>query len=345
MKNRFRTILLLSLLVFLSANSVVAQQSFCIGAVKNYSVDLADGPSGTPGSTYAWSVGEAAFQGVISGNPSITGNAITIDWATTPPGNYTLTVVETNSDGCLGIPIILNIIIHPLPTISGDAVACKEGTIQLTGSATANATNPWVSSNPAVATVSSTGLVTGISAGTTTITYTNSNGCSITKDITINALPTISGNAVACKDATIQLTGSATANAINPWVSSNPAVATVSSTGLVTGISAGTTTITYTNSNGCSITKDITINALPTITGDAVACQEGTIQLTGSPTANATNPWVSSDPAVATVSSTGLVTGVSAGTTTITYTNSNGCIVTKVITINALPTTSPINFN
>lgn len=325
-------------ILFLSFHYVSAQQSFCIGAIKNYSVDLADGATGTPGSTYVWSVDEAGFLGLISGNPSLTGNAISINWGSTPAGSYTLRVIETNSDGCVGDPVTLDIIIHDLPTITGDDEACVGETIQLTGTATANATNPWTSSNTSVATISSTGLVTAISEGSTTITYVNSNGCSIIKEIIINALPTITGNDAVCVGGTIQLTGSATANTTTPWISSDIDVATISSTGLVTAIAAGTTTITYTNSNGCMITKTITVNALPTITGNNSACVGGTIQLTGSATANASNPWVSSNTSVATISSSGLVTAVASGTTVITYTNSNGCSITQSITINALPT-------
>ena len=70
---------------FISSNLAVAQQSFCIGSIKNYSVDLADGATGTTGSTYSWNVEESTFEGVISGNPTLNGNAITIDWSTTPP--------------------------------------------------------------------------------------------------------------------------------------------------------------------------------------------------------------------------------------------------------------------
>jgi hypothetical protein len=58
-------------------------------------------------------------------------------------------------------------------------------TTQLTGSGTAASTNPWVSSNTSIATVSNTGLVTGGSGGTTVITYTNSNGCSDTASVTV----------------------------------------------------------------------------------------------------------------------------------------------------------------
>ena len=41
---------------------------------------------------------------------------------------------------------------------------------------------------------------------------------------------------ITSAQSTTQLTGSATAAAVNPWVSASPAVATVSNTGLVTGI-------------------------------------------------------------------------------------------------------------
>ena len=119
--------------------------------------------------------------------------------------------------------------------------------------------NPWTSSNTSRATVSSTGLVTGVSAGTVTITYLDNNGCSRTASVTINALPTITGTLSACIGATTQLTGSASPAATNPWTSSNTGIATVSSTGLVTGVSSGTVTITYQNNNGCSTTATVTI--------------------------------------------------------------------------------------
>ena len=325
-------------------SSVFAQQSICFGTIKNYSVDLVDGVTGTTGSVYAWSVTEPTFSGTISGNPSLSGNSVTINWSTTPVGTYTIKVIETNN-GCVGLPVTLSVIINALPTISGTLSACAGSTTQLSGSASPNATTPWVSSNTAVATISSTGLVTGISAGTTNVTYTNSNGCTKTEVVTIYALPTITGTLSACAGSTTQLTGSGISNATTPWVSSNTAVATISSTGLVTGLSAGTTTITYTNSNGCIKTEVVTINALPTITGTLSVCSGSTTQLTGSGTPSATTPWVSSNTVVATISNIGLVTGVSSGIATITYTNSNGCVKTVSVTINATPITSSINFN
>jgi hypothetical protein len=51
----------------------------------------------------------------------------------------------------------------------------------------------------------------------------------------------------------------------NLILGSNPSIATISSTGLVTGVS-GTTTITYTNSSNCKTTELFTVNSAPTIT-------------------------------------------------------------------------------
>jgi hypothetical protein len=67
------------------------------------------------------------------------------------------------------------------------------------------------------------------------------------------------------------------------------------------------------------------------------ACVGFTSTLTGSGTAHPTTPWISSNPAVATVSSTGVVTALTAGTTTITYRNNNNCIATGIFTVNPLP--------
>ncbi|WP_341901592.1 Ig-like domain-containing protein [Fluviicola taffensis] len=299
-----------------SGATISGNLTVCVGATTQLT------GSGTANATNPWVSSNTAVATV-----SNTGLVTSVSAGTT-------TITYTNSSGCLDNQIVT---VNPLPTVSGSDV-CIGGTTQLTGSGTANATNPWVSSNTAVATINATGLVTGVSAGSTTITYTNSNGCSNTMTLNVVGNPAISGTLSACVGATTQLSATGTPNAINPWTSSNTAVATVSNTGLVTGISAGTATITFTNSSSCQSTAVVTINPLPTITGTLNVCAGSTTQLTGSPTANATTPWTSSNTAIATVSNTGLVTGVSAGTSTITYVNSNGCSITAVVTVNPLPT-------
>jgi uncharacterized protein YjdB len=76
----------------------------------------------------------------------------------------------------------------------------------------------------------------------------------------------------------------------------------------------------------------VTVNSA-SITGVLTIPVGGTTALSGSGTAALVNPWVSSAPGIGTVDATGLVTGVSPGTTTITYTTSNGCLATVIVNV------------
>ena len=183
-----------------------------------------------------------------------------------------------------------------------------------------------------------------------TVTVTGSNGCAVTatKTVAVNPSPTITGTTTLCIGATSQLTGSGSPATTNAWASSTPSVASVSSTGLVTALTSGTTNITYTDNNGCSKVVPVTVNALPTITGASTVCVGGTSSLSGSGTAASSNAWAADTSGFVTISTNGTVSGVSAGSTVITYTNNNGCSTTKTITaqnVASTPaiTTSPIN--
>ncbi|ALL07416.1 hypothetical protein AQ505_19130 [Pedobacter sp. PACM 27299] len=269
------------------------------------------------------------------------------------PGTATINYVVNGTNGC-PTTVLATITINALPVvnaITGTLSACIGNTTQLSSSTSAGV---WTSGTPAVATINSSGLVTGVTTGTSLITYTvtNGNGCvaSQTATVTINALPVVSaitGTLTACIGNTTQLS-STTSGGV--WSSGTPAVATVSSSGLVTGVTSGTAVITYTvtNANGCTASQmtTVTINPLPVvaaITGTLSACIGNTTQLSCSTSGGV---WTSATPAVATVNSSGLLTGVTAGTSVITYTvtNANGCIAkqTATVTINALPVVAAI---
>ena len=118
------------------------------------------------------------------------------------------------------------------------------------------------------------------------------------------------------------------------WSSDDTEVATVSASGLVTAVAAGSATITAT-SEGKSGAAEITVIALPepvasvTIEPDAPTIAEGsTVQLTatpkdknGQPLSGRTVRWATGDAKVATVSNNGRVTGVAAGLAVITATS------------------------
>jgi uncharacterized protein YjdB len=160
-----------------------------------------------------------------------------------------------------------------------------------------NATNKnvtWSSSNTALATVSSTGMVTGITDGNATITVTTADGaftatCVITVT-TVNIPVTgvsIQPPAISiCVGQTYQLSPivipeNATNKAVT-WSSSNTAVATVSSTGLVTAVSSGTATITVTMVDGA-----FTATCFVTITNCSVPCNFGAPLTSALPTIHA----------------------------------------------------------
>jgi trimeric autotransporter adhesin len=192
----------------------------------------------------------------------------------------------------------------------------------------------WSSSDPATATVhASTGLVTGISSGLANITYTNSPGCFSVTEVTVNAaIPAITGVLTVCIGLTTELDN---ATSGGTWTSSNIARATIdASTGEVTGVSGGTVTISYVSSAACYTSSILTVNTAPAaITGTATVCEGLNTTLICSPSGGT---WSSSG-AAATVGSTGIVTGVSAGTVTISYTRL-GCSSTRVVTVNVTPT-------
>jgi len=212
----------------------------------------------------------------------------------------------------------------------------------------------WTSSNAGVASVTGSGLVTGVGAGSATITAT-SEGKNGTSAITVTFVPVVSvavtpASASVNEGRTVQLTATPKDGNGNPlsgravaWVSSNTTVATVSSSGLVTGKVAGTATITAT-SEGQSGTSAITVVHVPVasvaVAPPSATVQVGsTVQLTATPKDAGGNPltgrtvtWASGNTSVATVSPSGLVSGATVGSTTITAT-SEGQSGTAAITV------------
>lgn len=201
----------------------------------------------------------------------------------------------------------------------------------------------WSSNNTAVATVSRAGVVTTLSPGSARIAA-SSFGKSATATITVTAKPVA---AVVMSSASVSMqVGTTTSLQARPvdsdgatltgrtvtWTSSNTAVASVSQTGTITAISPGATTITAT-SEGRSAQSAVTVT-LPAVNSVTVTPTRDTIgvgterQLTAvlrDATGNALSgrvlTWGSSNVAVASVSSTGLVVGVAPGTVTITGTS------------------------
>lgn len=229
-------------------------------------------------------------------------------------------------------------LVTPMGAISGASTICPGSTTTLSDTVAGGA---WSSSNTAAATVGSTGIVTGVAAGTTTITYSLSGGCRVVHSMTVLANPvvdTIKGLAALCVGSSIVLSDSVSGGV---WSSSNSAVATINNgTRTVTGVTAGTAIITYTVGTGCGTpAKDtilITVNPVPQpITGTTTFCQGTTTVFSDSTVGGL---WTSSAPAIASIDSvTGSIRGVGSGTAIISYTMRTGCGTTTSVTINPNP--------
>lgn len=149
-------------------------------------------------------------------------------------------------------------------------------TVQLTATVTpltaVNKNVNWSSSDNTIATVDATGLVTGIKAGTAIVTVTTfDGGFKATSSITVEPVH-VTGVTVTPATAninvneTVQLTATVSPDNAGDkavtWSSSNTSVATVNNDGLVTGITAGSATITATTKDGNKTsTSQITVTS------------------------------------------------------------------------------------
>ncbi len=264
----------------------------------------------------------------------------------------TATITYAVSSGCGTVTATAVVTVNTLPTvagIAGAATVCRFATTTLTD---ATVDGVWSSDNITVADAGSTGIITGVSGGIATISYTITNSCGTvraTKTITVTPpldVASISGVATVCAGAQTTFTDVTTGGV---WSSSNASIATVGSTGVVTGVGAGTTIITYSISTSCGTQgnlKAMTVNPLPAvaaISGTGAICFGGAHLTLTEATSGGT--WSSSATGVAVIGSTGVVTSMSAGTATISYTVTNSCGPTKataIVTVNMTPTVATI---
>ncbi|NDC42873.1 MAG: hypothetical protein EBZ77_15200, partial [Chitinophagia bacterium] len=238
--------------------------------------------------------------------------------------------------------------------ITGSRSACIGGNDTLRNTIAAGR---WVSSRPSVATVDSvTGIARGVAAGTTVITYMFANACSSSSDtFEIRVYPTpvigpLTGPNTVCTGYSLVLTDTPTTNGTVTWSSSAPSIASVSTTGRVNGLSAGTAIITFTFSNFCgsrSDTQNVRVNTAPSLspaTGLAVMCAGDTTRLSNSTSGGR---WYGDDNTVATIDSmTGFVRALSAGTVVFTYSLTNSCgtaLDTLQMTVNPQPVSGTIS--
>ena len=179
----------------------------------------------------------------------------------------------------------------------------------------------FTSSNTKVATVSSTGVVKGVKAGTATITASYGNAkatCKVT--VKASTIKFAKKTATVYTGKTVTVKATATPSATIKYTSSNTKVATVNSkTGAVKGLKAGTVTITATSGKLKATYKLTVKNPTFSLTKSSATIKKGkttTIKSKAAPAGKVT--YTSSNRKVATVTSKGVVKGIKKGKATIT---------------------------
>ncbi len=202
----------------------------------------------------------------------------------------------------------------------------------------------WSSSDSTIVTVDANGKVTGVAPGTASITATTEDGaftatCAVTVSnvaVTGISLNETSKELKVGEEFTLTATV-APNNATNKnviWSSSDSTIVTVDANGKVSGVAAGTASITATTEDGgftatCAVTVSnivVTGVSLNETSKELKVGDEFTLTATVAPN-NATNKnvtWSSSDSTIVAVDANGKVTGVAAGSASITATTEDG---------------------
>ncbi len=250
--------------------------------------------------------------------------------------NAGTTTITYTVGSCVSQGVGVVVTVANTPTINGDT------SIALCSGTTRQMTSPqiggeWKSNNSDVASVNKvTGLVTAVSAGVASIRYTVGSCVSDAVDVKVFTTPTITGGVSSvCIGEPSATADRFVSNVAGVWLSNDITVLTISETGRVTGIKAGSASVTFRATDGSCVSapSTVVVKSKPTISGPTTRylCSGASLTLSSDFSAG---EWKSSDPSVATVTkTTGLVTALTAGSTVITFTTSDGSCVSSGVTV------------
>lgn len=286
----------------------------CLGG--NDGQILAAGTGGTSGTfTYLWSTGSTAnpLTGLTAGTYLVTatdGNGCTaVDSADVDePATAVAVVADSTDESCSG-------------AADGEANATGSG-------GTGTITYAWSNGG-------TTQTITGLTAGTYIVTATDANGCTAVDTTVVNGpASSVLVSIIDSTDVTCNGGNNGDAEAGNATGGIGPYTYlwnTGATSQTITGLTAGTYTVTAEDANGCEATDQVIIDEPATtvtvsITLDSNAscngAADGGLTAVGSGgTGTITYAWSNSG-------NTAIITGLTADTYTVTATDANGCTAT-----------------
>ena len=255
--------------------------------------------------------------------------------AITGLGAGTYSVVATDKNGCTAsASVVITATSSISVSISKTNVLCNGGN---TGTATATAAGGTAPYTYAWSNGATTATISNLVAGVYSVTATDKNGC------------TASASTIVAQPARLTLTTSSTATSCGGSNGGASVVATGgtapykyawsngATTASISNIAAGNYTIVVTDANGCTATATVSVaastNLSVSITGVNASCGANNGSATASVnggTAPFTYTWSNG-------ATTASISGLGAGTYTVSVTDKNGCKGSASIVITASP--------
>lgn len=258
----------------------------------------------------------------------------------------TSNVTITDNNGCTADASVTVSAPNPLTVnITGTDVTCNGGTNGSADVTIADGTQPYTTAWTHGPT--SEDLTGVLAAGTYTINVTDNNGCQVSESVTIGEPAAIVINPISATDAScnsgmdgeVDATASGGTGTLDyEWFDAG--TSSIGTTASVTGLTPGDYDVVVTDDNSCTETATVTvgeptaISLTPSSVNSNCGQADGEVSVSatgGTVSSNYTYSWV--DASAGTVGNTATVTGLVAGTYTVTVTDDNGCTETTTATI------------
>ncbi|MFN8303432.1 MAG: choice-of-anchor V domain-containing protein [Saprospiraceae bacterium] len=260
------------------------------------------------------------------------------------PGDYNL-VVTSGQNGCSSSALV-NVVQNIIPPVASAttpvSLTCTSSTVQLDGTASSqgpNYTAQWTTANGIIVSGATTLTPVVGAPGTYQLMVTNSgNGCISTTTVTVTQNPPVA--ATATVTGNVSCNGGADGAVAVAASGGNGAYTYLWSTGATTtsvsGLSAGTYSVTTTDGESCSAVSMATVTQPAVLTANAAA--------TGETSAGANDGTATAQPVGGTSpyaflwsnsATTGTITGLMPGSYTVSVSDAQGCSTVQTVTVNS----------